>query len=140
MAGGGGRLHLEPAIPRVSTWTSTISCSSSELEELFEPLPQNKTHLHAGGLGELCRKTGLRMRQPFMMALLGSKLLSWVPLQGSLAASGSLLLQSRLVGFVSGRTGLPTPQGKAGFATCRQTNLLSSLKRFVVHFSNVLKG
>ena len=51
-----------------ATWTSTISCSSSELDELFEPLPQNETHLRAGGLGELRGETGLRMRQPFMMA------------------------------------------------------------------------
>lgn len=51
-----------------ATWTSTISCSSSELEELFEPLPQKETHLRAGGLGELRGEGPLRMRQPFMVA------------------------------------------------------------------------
>ena len=49
-----------------ATWTSTISCSSSELEELLEPLPQKETHLRAGGRGELRGETLLRMRQPFM--------------------------------------------------------------------------
>ena len=51
-----------------ATWTSTISCSSSELAELFEPLPQKETHLRAGGLGEVRGETLLRMRQPFMIA------------------------------------------------------------------------
>ena len=49
-----------------ATWTSTISCSSSELEELFEPLPQKETHLRAGGRGELRGEAPLRMRQPFI--------------------------------------------------------------------------
>ena len=54
-----------------ATWTSTISCSSSELEELFEPLPQKETHLRAGGRGELRGEAPLRIRQPFIVARAG---------------------------------------------------------------------
>ena len=55
-------------------WTSTISCSSSELEELFDPLPQKETHLRAGGRGELRGEALLTMRQPFMVAADGPEL------------------------------------------------------------------